>query len=124
MHVGQQMQLISLNLKNLDTGAALISTPELSVHSALDLQASDALALQMNLQYIGKQYTTETTDVNAWAKAYTLYGVNANYTLNDNVTVRAGISNLFDESMETTDSSEDYYSIQGRTYFVGLTTRF
>ena len=110
--------------KNLDTGAALISTPELSVHSALDLQASDALALQMNLQYIGKQYTTETTDANAWAKAYTLYGVNANYTLNDNVTVRAGISNLFDESMETTDSSEDYYSIQGRTYFVGLTTHF
>src|SRR5690606_24423006 len=110
--------------ENLDTKQALIDTPKFSVHSALDVQATDALALQMNVQYIGKQYTTENSVADAWTKAYATYGMNANYSMNDKTTLRAGITNIFDESLDTTDDADDYHTIQGRTYFVGLTTRF
>lgn len=109
--------------ENLDTGAALIDTPKFSLHSAVDYRATDALNLQFNAQYIGKQYTTDISTENAWSKAYWVFGTNANFDLNDRTTLRAGITNLFDEDLETSDSS-DYHTLQGRSYFVGVTTRF
>lgn len=110
--------------ENLDTKTALIDTPKLSLSTALDYQATDVLALQANAQYIGKQYTTDNEIADAWTKAYALFGVNANYKMNDKTTLRTGVTNLFNEKIETTDGAEDYHTLQGRTYFVGLTTRF
>lgn len=111
--------------KNKNTGAALINTPELSWYTSLNVNVYEPLDLDFNAHYIGKEYVTdEETAPNAYLKAYWLFGFNANYYINDNLTLRGGISNLLDESLKASDTSSDYYTLEGRTYYVGLTARF
>ncbi|GAB3051527.1 TonB-dependent receptor domain-containing protein [Stenotrophomonas tumulicola] len=111
--------------ENKDTGAALIETPKLSWYTALEATVREALVLELNAQYVGTQYTTSTdTAPGSYLSPYWLMGLNANYRLNENVTLRAGISNLLDEDVEAADSGSDYYTLEGRAVFVGLTARF
>ncbi len=111
--------------ENKSTGAALIETPKLSWYTALEAEVADALSLELNAHYIGTQYVTDTeTAPGSYLSPYWLVGLNANYRMNDAVTLRAGITNLFDEELDAADTSSDYYTLEGRAIFVGLTARF
>jgi outer membrane receptor for ferrienterochelin and colicins len=111
--------------ENKDTGAALIDTPELSWYSSLLVKAYEPLDLELNLQYIGKQYVTDSeTAPDAYLDPYWLLGISANYHFNDHLTFRAGVSNLLNEEVSASDASDDYYTIEGRALFIGLTAKF
>ncbi|MGF1686970.1 TonB-dependent receptor [Photobacterium japonica] len=106
-----------LDAEDTKTGKQLIRR---SKHSAkwnvaylLDQWQFDASAL-----YKGKSYedaaNTETLD------AYVLVDVAASYFINDYLTVRGRIANLFDENYTARDS----YNVQERSYYATVTYQF
>lgn len=110
-----------LQSKNLDTGAALINTPELTVSSALDYQVTDPWSVQLSAQYTGKQYTTDVTKATSLQKAHTTFDLSTSYAASDDVTIRAGITNLLNKRLAM--SNENYY-LEGQSAFVGMTYKF
>lgn len=110
-----------LQSKNLDTGAALINTPELTVTSSLDVQLTDPWSVNLLAEYVGKQYTTNVTKDTTLQKPHTIFGLSTNYIVNDAVTVRAGVNNLFNKQMAR--STQSYY-LEGQSAFVGMTYKF
>ncbi len=107
--------------KNLDTGRALINTPKMTLTSSLDYNISDAWAVNLVAEYVGKQYTTNQTKASTLQKAHTIMGLSSNYQVNENLTVRAGIQNLLNKKMSR--STSDYY-LEGQSAFVGMTFKF
>ncbi|AOA57530.1 TonB-dependent receptor domain-containing protein [Acinetobacter larvae] len=107
--------------KNLDTGEALINTPELTVSSSLDFRVTDPWTVNLVADYVGKQYTTNITDDKTLQKAHTIFGLSTNYVVSNDVTVRAGINNLFNKQMAR--STQSYY-VEGQSAFVGMTYKF
>ena len=107
-----------IEAKNLDTGASLITTPEWSGYASLDWRATDRLGVMLSAQYTGEQLSGGSTLTNA----RTEFDLTTAYEASDTVTLRAGVSNLFNEKVSGT-AGDGYYS-PGRRFFLGLTTRF
>lgn len=110
-----------LQSKNLDTGAALINTPELTISSSLDYQVTDPWSVQLLAQYTGEQYTTGVTKATTLQKAHTTFDLSTSYAASEDVTIRAGINNLFNKRLAMSNSS---YYLEGQSAFVGMTYKF
>jgi len=107
-----------IEAKNLDTGASLITTPEWSGYASLDWRATDRLGVMLSAQYTGEELSGGSTLTNA----RTEFDLTTAYEASETVTLRAGVSNLFNEQVSGT-AGDGYYS-PGRRFFIGLTTRF
>ncbi len=107
-----------IEAKNLTTGADLLSTPEWSVWSALDWQATETISAEFSADYASKQLGGGDT----FAKAYVLFNLTGAYQLNENLTLRAGVLNIANE--DTADNGSTDFYVPGRRYFAGLTARF
>ena len=107
--------------KNLVTGRNLSTIPELSVYSALNWTPTDPLSLELAAQYTGEQYTASIEDTVVMQKPHTVFNLSANYEVNDQVTVRGGLNNLFDKKL--VNASNDYY-LDRQQVFAGLTYNF
>ncbi len=110
-----------LKAKNLDTGAALINTPKLTVTSSLDYQITDPWSVNLLAEYTGEQYSTNVTKNTTLQKAHTIFGLSTNYKANDAITVRAGLNNVLNKRL--TRSTSSYYT-DGTAAFVGMTYQF
>jgi len=93
----------------------------LSVYSALNWTPTDPLSLELAAQYTGEQYTASAEDTVVMQKPHTVFNLSANYEVNDQVTVRAGLNNLFDKKLS--NASNDYY-LDRQQVFAGLTYNF
>ncbi|MDH0564578.1 TonB-dependent receptor domain-containing protein [Acinetobacter courvalinii] len=107
--------------KNLDTGKELITTPKITVNSALNWKPTDALALEFNARHLGKQYFGDKVTTSSLQKPHTIFGISANYEYNDNLTFRTGINNLFDKNLS---NGSDSYLIERQRAFVGITVKY
>lgn len=107
--------------KNLDTGAALINTPELTATSSLDYLVNDAWSVNLLAEYVDKQYSTNVTKGTTLQKAHTVFGLATNYDVNDDLTIRAGMNNVLNKKLARSTSS---YYLEGQSAFVGMTYRF
>ncbi|EKU56436.1 putative colicin I receptor [Acinetobacter sp. WC-323] len=107
--------------KNLDTGKELITTPKITVNSALNWKPTDALALEFNARHLGKQYFGDKVTTSSLQKPHTIFGVSANYDYNDNLTFRTGINNLFDKNLS---NGSDSYLVERQRAFVGITVKY
>ncbi len=110
-----------LEAKNLDTGAALINTPELTATSSLNFQISEPWAINLLAEYTGKQFTTDVTKDTTLQKAHTIFGIATNYNINESMVVRAGINNILNKKLARSTSS---YYLEGQAAFVGMTYKF
>ena len=110
-----------LKAENEDTGAVLITTPKLTVNSALNWQPIDPLNVELNAQYLGKQYLSQTTTSSAIQKPHTIINLSSNYKVNDNLTVRGGFINLFDKKLS---NGGDAYLVERQKVFVGATLKY
>ena len=107
-----------IEAKNLVTGAQLITTPEWAGFSSLDWQATDRIGLFLSAQYTGEQLGGGT----AITEGYTMFDLTGRFDVSETVTFRAGITNLFEKEI---NSSEGYnYYQPGRRIFIGVTSRF
>ena len=110
-----------LKAENEDTGAAILTTPKLTVNSILNWQPTDPLNLELAAQHLGKQYLTETTLSSSIQKPHTIVNLSSNYKINDNLTVRGGFINLFDKKLS---NGGDAYLVERQKVFVGATLKY
>ncbi|MFS0827545.1 TonB-dependent receptor domain-containing protein [Pseudomonas phoenicis] len=106
-----------LESRNLATGEALISAPELSLYSAIEWQINDRVDTQLAAQHVGRQRGVATKFI----KPYTTYDVTTQWVATDALRLNAGILNLLDE--QARDGSTQFY-VPGRAFYVGMTTYF
>lgn len=121
--------------ENRETGQPLSVIPKYTVNSSLDWQATDRLSLQANVVWYGKQESptliraTNTQIEGDNLAPYALFGASAGYRFTDHLSVRAGVSNLFDKRLYREGNAESgagaaTYNEPGRAFFASLTTSF
>ncbi len=113
-----------LESKNRTTGKDLLVVPKITANSSLDFAITDAWSVNVSAQHVGEQITAVALGGRSgptFADAYTTYDISTRYDVNSNLTLRAGVRNLTDES---TLEGGNNYDNGSRIYFVGLTTRF
>lgn len=134
---GAQLIILTymLQSKDKDTGNPLSVIPEYTLNSTLDWQASERLSTQLTSTIYGRQEppkhgTSRNTPVVSRKEVgtYGIWGVSAGYTFSENLSVRGGVSNLFDKRLYRQGNSFDAgaatYNEPGRAYYVSMTTSF
>lgn len=122
------------------TGQPLSVIPEYTINSFLDWQATDKLALNLNATWYGKQEprtlnptlpsSGPITAANALSTRdpYHLWGVGGSYEFSKNLSVGAGINNLFDKRMyregQGTSQGANTYNEPGRSFYASVTASF
>ncbi|MGE6473333.1 TonB-dependent receptor domain-containing protein, partial [Serratia proteamaculans] len=106
-----------LESRNLSTGEDLISSPKLSLFSAINWQVNDQLNTELSAQHVGKQRGIGDD----FTQSYTTYDLTANLALTQWLSLNAGVQNLLDE--DPRDGATNFY-VPGRAFFAGATTYF
>lgn len=131
-----------LESKNKTTGDYLSITPEFTLNSVLNWQATDNLSLLTSVTWYGRQkpkkYDYQGLPVTGTAltevSPYALFGLSGSYTLTTNISVTTGIENLFDKRQFRAGNAQNVtgiagagaatYNEPGRTFFVSVNTQF
>ncbi|MHA2939465.1 TonB-dependent receptor domain-containing protein [Vibrio sp. RC27] len=94
-------------------------TPEWLANINLNWVASDSLALFAGVNYTGKQKDSSDESLDP----YSIFSIGGSYDINNNFTVKTGITNLTDERLD--ESDQDYEDTEvGRTYYVKVDFAF
>lgn len=108
------------------TERPLAYQPEHSANFGADWQATDRWSFGLKVNYVGEQYTyVPSTGNMAFAHrvdSYVTADVTTQYDVNDNFTMRAGVLNLTDTTVNR--KTWDDFNIDGRRYFLSATARF
>jgi ferric enterobactin receptor len=134
--------------KNKSTGDYLSIIPKFTLNSTLSWQATQELSLQTTATWYGRQkpkkYNYKGEPVTGSEKRevspYAIFGLSGTYEFTKNVSMTAGIENLFDKrqfragNAQTTGNATTNaymygagaatYNEPGRTYFMSVNTRF
>ncbi|MGL5999891.1 MAG: TonB-dependent siderophore receptor [Pseudomonas proteolytica] len=131
-----------LQSKNKQTGDVLSVAPKYTLNSMLDWQASDDLSLQMSVAWYGKQTPKKydyhgdrvTGSGNNQLSPYAIAGVSGTYALSKNLSLTAGVDNLFDKRLWREGNAQGVANIEGagaatynqsgRTLYTSLTASF
>lgn len=121
---------------NKETNEPLSVIPEYTINSLLDWAVTQSLDLSFSMTHYGEQEPRQLTTQGAAATgdqlktrgSYTLYGVTANYVLDETWSFNTGVSNLFDKRLYREDNSggagANTYNEPGRAYFASVTASF
>lgn len=125
-----------LRSENRETGEPLSIIPEYTLNSTLDWQVNNALSTQATVTWYGKQTPGKldyqgnelTGDARRQISPYALVGASGTYAFSDNLSVTAGISNLFDKRLYREGNSiaagAYTYNEPGRAFYTSLSTSF
>ncbi|MDD2868406.1 FepA family TonB-dependent siderophore receptor [Neomegalonema sp.] len=119
--------------ENKETGQPISLIPDYTINSALRWQATEDLGLTFSATLYG-DIEARTIDVRGEPianpapprDAYALFGVSADYKVNENASVVAGVSNLFDERLFRTEGNNgaSTYNEPGRAFYIALRAGF
>ncbi|WP_447749285.1 TonB-dependent siderophore receptor [Pseudomonas nicosulfuronedens] len=131
-----------LQSKNKETGDVLSVTPEYTLNSMLDWQATDALSLQTSVAWYGKQKPKKydyhgdrvTGSANNELSPYAIAGLSGTYVFTKNLSFTAGVDNVFDKRLFREGNAQGVNGIEGagaatynepgRTLYTSLTASF
>ncbi|RWW90673.1 hypothetical protein BHE74_00010216 [Ensete ventricosum] len=131
-----------LQSKNKQTGDVLSVTPKYTLNSMLDWQATQDLSLQANVAWYGKQTPKKydyhgyrvTGSSNNQLSPYAIAGVSGTYAISKNLSLTAGVDNVFDKRLWREGNAQGVtnidgagaatYNQSGRTLFTSLTASF
>ncbi len=125
-----------LRSKNKETGEPLSIIPEYTVNSNLDWQATEPLSLRASVVWYGRQkpgkldYQGNVLTGNARREVspYALVGLSGTYELTHNLSITAGIDNVFDKRLFREGNAREAgaytYNEPGRTFFTSISTSF
>ena len=131
-----------LQSKNKQTGEALSVTPKYTLNSMLDWQATDDLSLQASVAWYGKQTPKKydyhgvrvTGNSNNQLSPYALVGLSGTYAFTKNLSLTAGVDNLFDKRLFREGNAQGVtnidgagaatYNEPGRTLYTSITASF
>jgi len=121
---------------NKETNEPLSVIPKYTINSMLDWAVTQSLDLSFSMTHYGEQEPRNLTSRGAAASGdelktrggYTLYGVTANYELDETWSFTTGVSNLFDKRLYRENNSGGAgaatYNEPGRAYFASVTASF
>ena len=123
--------------KNKDTGNPLSIVPKYTLNSSLNYQITEAFDTMLTYTQYGKQ-TSRKNPENRMENgklanssdigSYAVWGLSAGYNWKNTVSVRVGVSNLFDKRLYRSSSSTNYnahtYNEPGRAYYATLKYTF
>ena len=129
--------------KNKDTGNSLSIVPKYTLNSSLSYQITDSLDAMLTYTQYGKQKSRKNPEnrmengnnanVNQLAGSediggYAVWGLSAGYNWKDTISIRVGVSNLFDKRIYRSSSSTNYnahtYNEPGRAYYATVKYTF
>ena len=129
--------------KNKDTGNPLSIVPKYTLNSSLSYQITDSLDAMLTYTQYGKQKSRKNpenrmengnnTHVNQLDGSediggYAVWGLSAGYNWKDTISIRVGVSNLFDKRIYRSSSSTNYnahtYNEPGRAYYATVKYSF
>lgn len=131
-----------LQSKNKETGDVLSVTPQYTLNSLLDWQATDVLSLQASVAWYGKQKPKKydyhgdrvTGTANNQLSPYAIAGLSGTYVFTKNLSFTAGVDNLFDKRLFREGNAQGVNGIEGagaatynepgRTLYTSLTASF
>lgn len=105
--------------------------PEYTINAALTWNVNDQFAIVPSLTHYGK---TEASDYSAHTgyanddtdsrDPYTLVNVGMTYQFNNGFNLKAGVTNVFDKSIQRSGDGAETYNEPGRAYYFGMTKTF
>lgn len=110
-----------LESENKTTGETLSVTPEYTLNSMLDWATSDALSMQLHVAWYGKQ-TPKKYDYHGdrvtgsgtnQLSPYALVGFSGTYSFSDNLSLTAGMDNIFDKRLYRAGNAQGVNNIEG-----------
>ncbi|ORM71220.1 FepA family TonB-dependent siderophore receptor [Pantoea rwandensis] len=116
--------------KQKSTGNPLSLIPKYTVNNMLDWQVNDSLSTNVNWTMYGRQHPRTNAErrrdsvSNTEVPAYSIFGWNVNYEMTKNLSLTAGISNLFDKRIYRSNDGAFTYNESGRAYYAGMTASF
>jgi ferric enterobactin receptor len=131
-----------LQSKNKQTGDVLSVTPKYTLNSMLDWQATNDLSFQTSVAWYGKQKPKKydyhgdrvTGSANNQLSPYAIVGASGTYAITRNLSLTAGIDNLFDKRLYREGNAQGVANIEGagaatynepgRTLYTSLTASF
>jgi ferric enterobactin receptor len=131
-----------LQSKNKQTGDVLSVTPKYTLNSMLDWQVREDLSLQLSVAWYGKQEPKKydyhgdpvTGTSSQSLSPYAIAGASGTYALSKNLSVTAGVDNLFDKRLYREGNAQGVTNIEGagaatynepgRTVYTSLTASF
>jgi outer membrane receptor for ferrienterochelin and colicins len=105
--------------KNKSTDLELANTPRWLMNANINWAASDEISMFAGINYTGSQKDEDSSgDSNGTTLgSYAVTNIGASYRLNDQFTVKTGITNLFDKRLD--DKDEDYEeTLVGTSYYL------
>ncbi|MEX2942723.1 TonB-dependent siderophore receptor [Serratia fonticola] len=118
--------------ENKDTGNPLSVIPKYTVNTLLDYQVTDKLSTNLNWTMYGRQKPREYAELRNEAStlstqevgAYSVVGIGVNYDLMKDLSLKTGVTNLFDKQIYRENEGASTYNEPGRAYYAGLTLSF
>ncbi|MNE30715.1 Ferric enterobactin receptor precursor [compost metagenome] len=118
--------------ENKDTGNPLSVIPKYTVNTLLDYQVTDKLSTNLNWTMYGRQKPREYAEIRNEAGtlstqevgAYSVVGIGVNYDLMKDLSLKTGVTNLFDKQIYRENDGASTYNEPGRAYYAGLTLSF
>ncbi|WP_447889253.1 TonB-dependent siderophore receptor [Serratia fonticola] len=118
--------------ENKDTGNPLSVIPKYTVNTLLDYQVTDKLSTNLNWTMYGRQKPREYAEIRNEAStlstqevgAYSVVGIGVNYDLMKDLSLKTGVTNLFDKQIYRENEGASTYNEPGRAYYAGLTLSF
>ena len=120
--------------KNKDTGNPLSIVPKYTLNSSLSYQITDGFDAMLTYTQYGKQTGRKVKEIrmeNVAALAnsteigsYAVWGLSAGYNWKDTISVRIGVSNLFDKRVYRENNGASTYNEPGRAYYATVKYSF
>lgn len=122
-----------LQSKDKQTDQPLSLVPDYTVNAALSWYATEDVTMTLSATHYGKVKAPTFNPNNGTTyesprdrQAYTLFGLNSSWTINDKVSLSGGIDNLFNKQLYRSGVNGDAnsYNEPGRSFYVSLHTTF
>lgn len=118
--------------ENKDTGNPLSVIPKYTINTLLDYQVTDKLSTNLNWTMYGRQKPREYAEIRNESGtlatqevgAYSVVGIGVNYDLMKDLSLKTGVTNLFDKQIYRENEGASTYNEPGRAYYAGLTLSF
>ena len=118
--------------ENKDTGNPLSVIPKYTINTLLDWQVTSKFSANVNWTLYGRQKPREYAEIRTEngvlatneVGSYSVVGIGGNYQLMKDLSLNAGISNLFDKQIFRENEGASTYNEPGRAYYAGVKISF
>lgn len=111
-----------LDTEDKSTGKALEDRPDHQANVRVTWYATDWVDTFLRVNYSGEALIDSGSDLHR--PSYTTADLGMNYLINSDWRLRAGVRNITDEQFDEFDVTQRGYSIEPRSWYLGMTANF